>query len=883
MIFYNKYQKFTWWNLFTLLLLLAAGGILIWQLIPSGSWFGSETDWYSQHVTFADYMRKNFYATGKLFPDFTGLGGGTNFFSLSYYGFMRPDVLISYLFPTVPMAYFIQGYAILEILLGGGLLYYWLHRKGFSDFTGFVCGFFYLCANCFFQAHRQIMFVNYLPFLILAFLSLDQILAYREQTDYKFRPHIGLIFSLFFCILHSFYFFPSCFVACILYICHLLPDYLKNVPISSQKKFRLKIWWNYILDVSFAVSMNLFLLLPTGLAILGNKKDTGASESLFKVLGVNPTLDSLLYSPYGCGLTLFCLYALFLCIREKKTRKLAIAIFVLLFFDVFYWILNATLYVRPKCLIPFLPLILYLTAQALEGLRLRKIRHSLPLALLSAIPVLIQLVFLLRNQQVRTLVISDMILLLVLVTASTILEKKQILVPVNSWFSNICSLILLLVIPCMLYLAKGQEEHYATVADESRDYFSSEDLVNYCENSQARFDVIEHPSNNTNYVITGDQNKSTLYSSISNSTYNTLLYDILQMPISIRNRVAMTADVNPFQEYLMGVRYIQTKSDKVPAGYTILQEKEGHVLAENKNVLPIAYGSTALMAETEFDKLSYPQTLDTLVNRTITPDSGSPEAVSAVSADSDPVIDTDARNRITSAEPYVSQMKSYSLPDDFFTHKAARKDITVRRKLSQQLPASTILLITFDVEYSGAKDISITINGIRNRLSGSEAPYPNNNNRFCYMISGNEDMDSLEITFSRGSYRIKNVSAYTIPLSALSHPGLVDFQENTTSGNEIVNGSIEMSQDGYFVTSYTFSRGYMAYVDGKEVEPVQVNKAFVGFPLQKGAHEIRIEFHAPGKLPGLFLSLGALFILLLTSLLLAAKSHISSLTKYAAK
>ena len=77
--------------------------------------------------------------------------------------------------------------------------------------------------------------------------------------------------------------------------------------------------------------------------------------------------------------------------------------------------------------------------------------------------------------------------------------------------------------------------------------FSREDLEACCENPQARFDVIEHPSNNSNYVITGEQNKSTLYSSISNSTYNTLLYDILQMPISIRNRVAMTADVNPFR------------------------------------------------------------------------------------------------------------------------------------------------------------------------------------------------------------------------------------------------------------------------------------------------------------------------------------------------
>ena len=56
MIFCSKPQKFTWRNAITLLLLLTAGSILILLLIPSGSWFGSETDWYSQHVTYADYM-----------------------------------------------------------------------------------------------------------------------------------------------------------------------------------------------------------------------------------------------------------------------------------------------------------------------------------------------------------------------------------------------------------------------------------------------------------------------------------------------------------------------------------------------------------------------------------------------------------------------------------------------------------------------------------------------------------------------------------------------------------------------------------------------------------------------------------------------------------
>ena len=832
-------RRFTRKNLWQLLLLIAAGGFLIFLILPSGYWFGSETDWYSQHMTIADYMRKNFYATGQLFPDFTGLGGGTNFFSLSYYGFMRPDVLISYFFPNIPIAYFIQGYAILEILAGGGLLYYWLHKKGFSDFTSFVCGFFYLTANCFFQAHRQIMFVNYLPFLILAFLCLDQILSPKKAFNYRMRPHAGLVFSLFFCILHSFYFFPSCFVACILYICHLQKSFQKYIPKSCQKNAARKVWLNFILDVSFAVSMNFFLLLPTGLAILGNKKDTGEAASLLKILGVNPTLDSILYSPYGCGLSVFCLYALFLCIREKKTRKLAVTLFVFLFFDIFYWILNATLYVRPKSMIPFLPLILYLVAHTIEGLRKKEISHSPILALLCAVPVAVQLNFSVHAHTVRLLILADFLVLLILVFFS---EKQRIIR--SELGLCICSFLFLCTTPALLYVVRGQEENFAPVSDNTRDSFSQEELLSCTQNSNTRFDVLEHPSGNSNYVSTGDQNKSTLYSSISNSHYNTFLYDLLKMPISIRNRVAMVADSNPFQEYLMGVRYIQTRSDKVPAGYEILQEKNGHVLAENQNVLPLAYGSTALLAEEKYDQLTYPVNLDTLINRTIVPEDNS--GTSTV---------------------YQSQMTGYQLPDDFFSHKPSEKNVTMRKELLHPLTAGTILLLSFDVDYTGEKDVSIVINGIRNRLSSSKASYPNNNTTFTYQISANETLDALEVTFSPGNYQIKNATAYTLPLLALSHPGIVEFHEKKATGKQLLNGSIQMPEDGYFVTSYTFSSGYKAIVDGKEITPTVVNKAFVGFPLEKGAHEITLEFQAPGKALGFLFSGVAAGLLLLIVLI----------------
>lgn len=86
-----------------------------------------------------------------------------------------------------------------------------------------------------------------------------------------------------------------------------------------------------------------------------------------------------------------------------------------------------------------------------------------------------------------------------------------------------------------------------------------------------------------------------------------------------------------------------------------------------------------------------------------------------------------------------------------------------------------------------------------------------------------------------------------------------------------------MPEDGYFVTSYTFSQGYKALVDGKDVATVQVNNAFVGFPLQKGTHEIILEYHAPGKTVGIILSCAALMVLIAWNLLYLLFKHFRKL------
>ena len=70
-----------------------------------------------------------------------------------------------------------------------------------SPFFSFIGSVLFLTAGCLFHMHRQIMFVNYLPFLILAFLCV-------KKRKFRFLPLCMLLICL-----HSFYFAIAAFAA----------------------------------------------------------------------------------------------------------------------------------------------------------------------------------------------------------------------------------------------------------------------------------------------------------------------------------------------------------------------------------------------------------------------------------------------------------------------------------------------------------------------------------------------------------------------------------------------------------------------------------------------------------------------------------------------
>ena len=148
--------------------------ILTVAIIPSGYVYGSNTDWLSQHVTLAETIRNTCLEQHTLLPSWINLGGGSNGYQFAYYGFLRPDILIGCLLPQVPMVNIIIVY-MLAIYLGSVLLMFtWLRAEQASPLNAWLGSMLFMTAGCLFHMHRQIMFVNYLPFLLLAFLCIKK-------------------------------------------------------------------------------------------------------------------------------------------------------------------------------------------------------------------------------------------------------------------------------------------------------------------------------------------------------------------------------------------------------------------------------------------------------------------------------------------------------------------------------------------------------------------------------------------------------------------------------------------------------------------------------------------------------------------------------------
>ena len=170
---------------------------------------------------------------------------------------------------------------------------------------------------------------------------------------------------------------------------------------------------------------------------------------------------------------------------------------------------------------------------------------------------------------------------------------------------------------------------------------------------------------------------------------------------------------------------------------------------------------------------------------------------------------------------------------------------------------------TLKVENSG-KSVSETMQDTKN------AYYIKKDN-LTFNLGNNDIKDKkIKITIdaaSKGKFTYKNIKVISIPYNKIDEQvekiRKTEFT-NIQYLNNKITGNIKNKEAGILQLSIPFSDGWKCYVDGKEVETLKVNTAFIGIPLNTGEHNVEFVYHTPWLKAGIICS-GIGIIILITN------------------
>lgn len=820
-----KLNKKDWTNILILITILL---IIMFSYLGITNLNASIVDYNSQHAIIPDYFRKLFLETKQAFPSFAfNIGAGENIYNLSYYGLFSPIIMFSYLFPEITMINYIQISMIIITIASVVLMYYFLRSKFNDKYTFLGTLLFLLSAPVIYHTHRHIMFINYMPFLLMGLIGIDK----NKKTT--------ITLSVFLMIMTSYYYSVCGIIALSIY--YIYKYYEDNKIVKSKVFIRELLKYIYLVIVGILLSG--VLLLPTMYVILNGRGDITNSVNIFKLLLPTINMDQIMYTSYTIGtssvLLIAVLYGLFN--KKKSDRFLSIIFSLLIVFPVFIYILSGFMYIRGKVLIPLLPLAILLITNFLSSYKKEKDNKFYISLILLTIICIIHLI--LVNE---ALLMADIIVTVILYLLSNKHENRKILI------YPVCFIAL------VICLFNNYTEKYVSKDLNSKQYNKTyydkvSELLNG-DNNAYRVDYNMNDMSNINYVYDMNYYLPSIYSSLENKNY----YNFVNLFNEQSNRISTA--LNPhnilFNTFMANKYLITDKS--APIGYEMISDN----VYKNDYVLPIGYATNNVIDENYYNSLSNIDKLYALMTNVIVNDTFDNNYVSKINEeDFGYTLDYDNLELINNDNRYLI---------------TSNKEGKMLLKFDKPYE-NKILLVSFDMNYTEActvGDTSITINDIKNTLSCKTWTYPNNNYNFKYAISGNM-IDKLNIEFAKGKYDISNVKMYSVDyndiVNYVKSVSVFNIDKESTSG-DIITGNINVKDDGYFILTIPYDKGFSIYLDGKKIDYEKVSLSYIGFKIGSGYHDIKIVYKAPYQKEGMIFS-GIGCIMLLQVMILDIKKR----------
>ena len=788
-------------EIINLSILISILSLFIVILIMNGRVFGSELDWKVQHFSIAEYFRTLFYSDFKLFPDFSfNIGGGQNIYNFAYYGLLSPIVIFSYLLPFIKMIDYIQISSIIMYFFSILLFYKWLKNNNKHSDVFFETILFSMATPLLFHAHRHIMFVNYMPFLILSFMGVDNIILKNKSSLFLIST-ILLIFT-------NYFFAVSSLVAIFIYYIYKIID-IKKINITSIFVIIKKI---FLIVVTSSV-----LLIPTAYTLLSGRNDSNVMINFFDLILPSFKTMTFMYTPYSMGLTTFFLVVLISTFtKSSKADKFLAVIFSLIFaFPIFIYFLNGMMYINAKVLIPFIPLFIIMV---------QNIYHLNKKEVLQTLIIYLTLALLLMKSVYSTYKYLYIIDLIITTIALFDFYKRK-----NINIFKICIVLISILTFIKVNLGdnlvlKEDVDNIFKIENKINNYNINEASIYRISDNINKFDTINSIPNLNIY-------KTSIYSSISNGYYNNFFFNTFNNEISYRNSAITLPSDNIMFNTFMGIKYMIIDKE-IP-----FYEKADNLLHINKYAFPIIYKENKTINKKEFEKLKFPFNNEALLNYTVLDDTTNSN------------YETNIEEFKLEYEKIIKKGLELEKKDNGYIINSIENGF-LNLKLKEPVK-DKVIFIRFNMDYNQScskEDSTIKINNVTNKLTCKTWKYHNNNYTFEYVISNEKEVSNLNINFSEGRHEISNIELYTLSFEKIKEARLSKqefiFDNEKTKGNNI-EGSIVTDSEGIVATTIPYDKGFTIKVNDKLTEPMLVNDAFLGFKINQKNNKIVINYEAP--------------------------------------
>lgn len=796
--------------------------IVIFCFLGKDYVFGSYIDWNSQHGVLPDYFRQKFYETGSLFPSLAlELGGGINPYLLAYHGMLNPVLLPSYLFPRLNMYDYIIISSLILYFASLVLLYLWMRQNHFGRGLSYFAALLLAFSGAFlFQFHKQVMFVDYFPFLILSLMGIDRMLLRRKKALFIISFALAIMTSIFYSIALiitvSVYFFYR---------------YLK-LHHGIGKNFIRRVG-GFALSGICSCLLTCIVIFPSFMAITAGREANAydLAPSVLKLFIPRISFSSLLYSNYGAGLGLIVIFALFALLFIKKPHSifLSAALLFLWLFPIGSYAMNAFLYIRGKAYICLLPLLILSVCIFIRDGATAKI----PKPAMLGFGIILVVGALLKIKFLPAILLEALLIILMLFIG----KKKKTSLPLC--ISSVCVAITIFIVinsaPKGDYLTSSQYKDNTSPAKE-----------NMLNSANITFptrmgDITTWYACNMTYP--NGPLRSSVYSSASNLMYLHLCHDMLHLTNPTFNKITV-ADVNDlFFSTLMGEEWIVGDSNTEILGYEAFAKEDKWTLYHTENAYTLGFASKNIMSSREFDSLNPAERQFALLKYAVVDNDSLPDVY----------VSPFTPLEIDSQIPIERDRDGWHLND---------KSATSFDIIPNAGKKECIYAVRIDLSEMQEKGIAIKVNGIRNALSGRTNVFPNDNFDMWFIIS--DFSEKLTFNFSRGDYTVSAIEVYAMDAEEFFAAGedITMTESLSYDKDSTLNAKISLDRPQTFLFTIPYDSGFTLTVDGKETPIKVVDRAFIGCELDAGEHEIVLTYKPPYRAAGICLAAfgGLLFV-----------------------